>query len=135
MQVGEYVIACGIEHEPAFVWWVPYVMQKRYVCVSAVMSRIRQTTHKYGIEMPAPGRNIVQNSIELDRRNGNTIWTDALAKETGNLMIAFKILELGQKAPPGWHKATGHIIFDVKMDFTWMACHKLAASCSSSPNK
>ena len=33
-------------------------------------------------------------------------------------MIAFKILEPGQKAPSDWHKATGHIIFDVKMDFT-----------------
>ena len=33
-------------------------------------------------------------------------------------MIAFEILEPGQKAPPGWHKATGHIIFDIKMDFT-----------------
>ena len=34
------------------------------------------------------------------------------------MMIAFEILEPGQKAPPGWFKATGHIIFDVKMDFT-----------------
>jgi hypothetical protein len=22
------------------------------------------------------------------------------------------------KAPPGWHKASGHLVFDVKMDFT-----------------
>ena len=36
----------------------------------------------------------------------------------GNLMIAFEILEPGKKAPPGRHKATGHIIFDVKMDYT-----------------
>ena len=42
---------------------------------------------------------------------------DSLAKEMGNLVIAFEILEPGQK-PPGWYKATGHIIFDVKMDFT-----------------
>ena len=33
-------------------------------------------------------------------------------------MIVFEILEPGQKAPPGWQKATGHIIFEVKMDFT-----------------
>ena len=46
---------------------------------------------------------------------------DSLAKGMGNLMIAFEILESGQKAPPGWHKTTGHIIFDVKMDFTWKA--------------
>ena len=41
-------------------------MQKRDVIVSAVKSQIRRTTHKYGIEIPAPGKNIVQNSIELD---------------------------------------------------------------------
>ncbi len=41
-----------------------------------------------------------------------------MAKEMGNLMIAFEILKPGQKAPPGWFNATGRIIFDVKMDFT-----------------
>ncbi len=45
MQVGEYVISCGIQNEPAFAWWVPYVMQKRDVIVSAVKSQIKKTTH------------------------------------------------------------------------------------------
>ncbi len=68
--------------------------------------------------MPIPGKDVAQNAIYLDRWNGNTLWRDSLAKEMGNLMIEFEILEPGQKAPPGWFKATGHIIFDVKMDFT-----------------
>ena len=68
--------------------------------------------------MPAPSKNIVQNAIDLDRRNGDKLWMDSLAKEMRNLMIAFKILEPGQKVPPGWYKAMGHIIFDVKIDFT-----------------
>jgi hypothetical protein len=66
VQVGEYVIARGTQNEPGFAWWVPYVMQNCDVIVSVVKSLIRRTTHKYGIEMPMPGRNIVQNSIELD---------------------------------------------------------------------
>jgi hypothetical protein len=118
VQGGEYVISRGIQNEPAFAWWVPYAMQKRDVIVSAVKSRVKKTTHKYGVEMPSPGKNVVQNAIDLDRRNGTTLWMDSLAKEMGNLMIAFEILDPGQKAPPGWFKATGHIIFDVKMDFT-----------------
>ncbi len=118
VQVGEYIISREIQNEPAFAWWVPYVMRKRDVIVSAVKSRIKKTTHKYGIEMPVPGKDVVQHAIDLDRWNGNTLWRDLLAKEMGNLMIAFEILEPGQKAPPGWLKATGHIIFDVKMDFT-----------------
>jgi len=35
-----------------------------------------------------------------------------------NVGIAFEALEDGVSAPPGWHKVTGHLIFDVKMDFT-----------------
>ena len=32
------------------------------------------------------------------------------------------LLEAGQKAPPGWSPASGHLVFDVKMDFTRKAC-------------
>jgi len=32
--------------------------------------------------------------------------------------VAFQILGSNAKTPPDWHKASGHIIFDVKMDFT-----------------
>eukprot|EP00957_Ditylum_brightwellii_P000822 65426-Ditylum_brightwellii.AAC.1 len=35
-----------------------------------------------------------------------------------NIEIAFGILENDMKTPTGWNKVTGHIIFDVKMDFT-----------------
>ena len=55
VQVGAYVIARGIQDEPAFAWWVPYVMRKRDIIVLMVKSRVRWTTHKYGIEMPASG--------------------------------------------------------------------------------
>jgi hypothetical protein len=137
VQVGAYVIAHGIQDEPAFAWWVPYVMRKRDIIVSMVNSRVRRTTHKYGIEMPAPGRDIVQKAIDLDRKNGDTFWMDSLAKEMRNLNIAFEYLELGEKAPPGWFKATGHIVFDVKMDFTrkarWVKDgHKTPNSTTSS---
>jgi hypothetical protein len=57
VQVSEYVIARGLQDEPAFAWWVPYTMRKRDIIVSAVKARVRRTTHKYGIEMPAVGRN------------------------------------------------------------------------------
>ena len=137
MQVGEYVIACGIQDEPAFAWWVPYVMRKRDVIVSAVKACVCRTTHKYGIEMPAPGRDIVQNARDLDRKSCNTLWMDLLAKGMGNLNIAFQYIEHDEKAPPGWFKASGHIIFDVKMDFmrkSWWVKdgHKTPDSTTSS---
>ena len=59
------------------------------------------------------------------------------SKEMRNLNIALEYLELGEKAPPGWFKASGHIIFDVKMDFMWKAWwvkdgHKTPDSATSS---
>jgi len=121
VQVGAYVIARGIQDEPAFAWWVPYVMRKRDIIVSMVKSCVCWTNHKYGNEMPAPGRDIIQNAIDLDRKKSDTYWMDSLAKEMRNLNIAVEYLELGEKAPPGWFEASGHIVFDVKMDFTWKA--------------
>ncbi len=110
-------MARDIGEEPAFAWWVPYVLRKRDVIVSAMNSRVCKTSHKYGIELPS----LVKNAIEIDCKNGNTLWQDALAKEMGNVCVAFEILGPNAKAPPSWHKALGHIVFDVKMDFTWKA--------------
>ncbi len=58
-------------------------------------------------------------------------------KEMGNVCVAFEILSPGMKAPPGWHKASGHLVFDVKMDFArkarWVKDgHKTPDSATSS---
>ena len=50
--------------------------------------------------------------------NGNTFWRDAIGKEMHNVGITFQILEEDENIHVGWKHATGHMIFDVKMDFT-----------------
>jgi hypothetical protein len=55
----------------------------------------------------------------------------------GNVCVAFEILGPNAKAPLGWRKASGHIIFDVRMDFTrkarWVKDgHKTPNSTNSS---
>ena len=35
-----------------------------------------------------------------------------------NVVLAFEIMYHGQRAPPGWKRVSGNLIFDVKMDFT-----------------
>jgi hypothetical protein len=40
VQVMEYTIACGISDEPAFAWWVPYMLRKRDVIALVVNSRL-----------------------------------------------------------------------------------------------
>ena len=46
------------------------------------------------------------------------MWMDALAKEMYNVGIAFEVLDEREQAPNGWKKVTGHLVWDVKMDFT-----------------
>ena len=43
---------------------------------------------------------------------------DEITKEMTNVSIAFAILDEGKKAPPGWTKASGCLVFNVKIDFT-----------------
>ena len=81
---------------------------------AAVNSRFRKSTHKYGIWIPTS----VENSEEINKRNQNTFWQDAINLETSNISIAFKILEQGETPPPGYNKSSGHMIYTVKIDFT-----------------
>ena len=81
-------------------------MKKRNAIISAMKVRLRKTTHKYGIEIPTS----VDHVKKIDRKNRNTMWKDALALEMFNVGVAFEILEEGHKAPPGWNKASGHLI-------------------------
>ena len=110
----EYARARGISNEPAFAWWVPYTLRKREVILAAVKNHIRRMMHKYGVEIPRD----VEHVHEIDARNGNTLWWDALKKEMNNVRVAFEILDEGVHGPHGWKQVTGHLIRDVKMDFT-----------------
>ncbi len=58
----------------------------------------------------------VKEALALDRKNGNTLWADAIAKEMKEVHIAFNILPDGQSAPIGYQKILCHMIFDMKME-------------------
>ena len=67
IQVAEYSIDQGISSEPAFSWWVDFVIKKRQRFVSALNKRYHKRTHKFGIELPKT----VKEALELDAKNGN----------------------------------------------------------------
>jgi hypothetical protein len=58
----------------------------------------------------------VKEALELDKKNGNTLWADAIAKEMKDVCVAFKILPDGQSAPIGYQKIPCHMIFDMNGD-------------------
>ncbi len=105
----------GIDHEPAFNWWVPHVLKKRDQIISLVCKRTTRylkRTHKFDIEGPKT----VKEALDLDHKNGNTLWVDAIVKKMKEVRIAFNILPDGHSAPIGYQKIPCHMIFDVKME-------------------
>ena len=64
----------GLDEEPAFAWWVPYTLKKRDRIISAVRNKMKQKTHKYGVEIPRS----VQHVYEIDKRCGNNYWRNAI---------------------------------------------------------
>ncbi len=90
-------------------------MKKRDRIISLVhkqTTRYLKRTHKFGIEVPKT----VKEALALDRKNGNTLWADAIVKEMKEVRIAFNILPDGQSAPIGYQQILCHMIFDVKME-------------------
>ena len=114
VQLAEYVVANGIQSEPAFKWWVPYTLRKREGIISKLNSRFKKRNIKLGIEVPST----VEEALELDRRNGNDYWEKAIKKEMDSVEVAFKFHDIGEKPPPGFKKITCHLISDVNFDLT-----------------
>ena len=122
VQLAEYAVTNKIADEPAFAWWVGYTLRKRNRIISKIKARYWKTTHKFGIELP----HSVEEAYEIDERNGNRNWTDAIEKEMKKIYI-FQTFELWDKGTPddlrsgkvkmpGFKELTVHMVFDIKMD-------------------
>lgn len=115
IEVAEYAKAMGIIDDPSFVWWAPHVLKKRDYIISKVEARVKKVNHKYGIEVPKNHA----DAVRIDIANENTFWQDAIKKEMETIKVAFKFLEKGSAKPEKpWEPTGGHLVFDVKMDFT-----------------
>ena len=123
VELAEYAVSNKIQEEPAFKWWVPYVIQKRNRIISKVKAKYWRTTHKFGVRLPKS----VKEALELDRINKNHLWEDSMKKEMGKACVAYEEVEgctpddvRDNKVPQlrSFQEIKCHIIFDVKMDFT-----------------
>ena len=112
VQVSQYEKALGIDDMPAFAWWVPYTLRKRDVIISSLKGRMK-ITHKYGIKIPRG----IYHAYSIDAEEGTSCCYDEIKKEMKDVDIAFDILESNRVMPVGWRIVTGHLIFDIKMDF------------------
>ena len=55
-------------------------------------------------------------ALILDKANGNTIWSNTIAKEMKNVKFAFKILGDDESVPRNHQFVKCHMISDVKME-------------------
>ena len=89
VQLAEYSVRARISQEPAFAWWVSFVLKKRNRIIAKVKSKYWVRTHKFGIRVPKS----VTEAKRLDEANGDTLWWDAICKEMKNVRNAFEEFE------------------------------------------
>ena len=58
-------------------------MRKRNTIIFSIKSRIRKTTHKYGVEIPTS----IEHAYKIDEKNKNLFWRDVIKKEMHNVGI------------------------------------------------
>ena len=92
---------------------VPYTLRERDRIIAGVNARVKETTNKYGIQEPR----IVKEVRMIDKITGTTHWNNTLQLEMANVIVAFEILDSNQPILIGWRKLSGHLVFDVKIDF------------------
>lgn len=69
VKVAEYVIANKIEQEPAFSWWVSFVMQKRERIIAKLQKKYWRTEYKFGVRIPKT----VDEALQIDQATGKTL--------------------------------------------------------------
>ena len=96
-QMDEFAAENRISEEPAFVWWVKYVLNKQERIISKTQ-RFWVKTHKYGIRVP----NTVKEAIEIDKDSGDTLWWDTIMKEMKNSTTCVRSLGETQGRSTNW---------------------------------
>ena len=122
VELAEYLVAQGIDHQPAFCWWVPQVLHKKDHIIAAVNKCYHNRTHKFGFEVPKT----VKHTVEIDHENGNSLWQDAIALEMEAVHVAFKVMNEGEEPPPAYQYMECHFMFDIKLDSFQRKAHLIA---------
>lgn len=140
IEIAEYAVSNRIDDEPAFKWWVPYVIRKRNRIISKVKSKYWRTSHKFGIRVPKT----VAEAYEIDRKTGTLHWTRAIEKEMSKIqgMNSFEKVDgltpeaLRQNATklPGHGEVRVHMIFDIKMDGNFTRKARLVCNGHETPD-
>ena len=70
IKTATYAVEHRLSKEPAFIWWVDWILKKCKNVISKVKSKYWERTHKYGIKIPKS----IAEAILIDTENGNRLW-------------------------------------------------------------
>ena len=130
VELAEYAYHAGIQNEPAFCWWASHILKKKKRMINKVKSRMRKENTKFGVVIPTT----VKEALELDKKNGNSYWSNAIKKEYNDEKVAFQLLEEGESVPPTFQEINCHLIFEVKFDLQCKARYVAGGHLTSAPN-
>ena len=74
LETAEFAVACQLQDEPAFAWWVDNILKTRNHIIEKIKSRYWKQEFKFGVLLPKN----VEDAIRIDKRNGNYFWQDAI---------------------------------------------------------
>ena len=111
VDLADYEGTNNIQDEPAFAWWVPYMLRKRKRIIARLRSKYWEKNHKYGIWIPKS----MKQSKEIDEENGNTLRMDVIRLKMKNVRIAFETYEGDPNKLLGYQEMKGHIVFNIKL--------------------
>ena len=86
IELAEYAVANRIDDEPAFAWWIPYILKKQNGIISKVKTKYWKTTHKSGVQLP---KNAAE-ALKIDIESGNDLWEKAINKEMKKAKVAYE---------------------------------------------
>jgi hypothetical protein len=109
--------ANNVLNKMPFCHLIQYCKSKTEVNIARIQklsTSPRYVKYKFGIQVPKG----IKNAIDLDKKNGNSLWHDAIKTEIKQLTDyqTFIALDLGEDITKGYQKIPYHIVFDVKYD-------------------
>ena len=82
-----------------FGWHMPCTIKKLSHSITKIESKFWHMTHKFSLNTPK----YIENSLQYDSENDNTIWLDTILNETKNTRVAFEEFEINlSDLPPGY---------------------------------
>jgi hypothetical protein len=116
VQIAEYAVVNNLtSNEPAFQWWVPFVLKK--VRAHSTQSQDKVLVYASQVQTGAIKKHDRSIAVlQIDRRTETDFWRKAMDKEIRNVLPAFEFIEGDNaKVPPGYYTFVDkYFVFDTK---------------------